>query len=91
MRSEDVPTPVAGHEAASAAVTAAFSILPYPITKDEAIEAVGGWPVPCGDGKRVVLGRMLDLLPQDEFREPMEAVREMDRHWAELQRRLEME
>jgi hypothetical protein len=83
MRHEKMPNPKPGHEAASAAVTAAFSLLPYPISKDMAIEAVGDWKVPCG-AQRIPLGRMLDMLPEQEFESPQSAVNAMDRHWGDL-------
>ena len=87
MRKEEIPSPAPGHEAASAAVSAAFSLLPYPISKDMAIEAVGDWKVPCGP-RRVPLGAMLDRLPEDEFESPQAAVNAVDRHWGELIRDL---
>jgi hypothetical protein len=87
MRVEDLPSPAPEHEAASAAVTAAFSLLPYPISKDMAIEALGSWPIPLGR-ESVPLGRMLDLLPEEDFEGPMDAVRAMDRHWRDIERDL---
>ena len=83
MRRDEVPHPKPGHEAASAAVMAAFSLLPYPISKDMAIEAVGDWKVPCGN-RRVPLGRMLDALPEREFESPRSAVNAVDRHWGDI-------
>ena len=87
MRKEEMPNPMPGHEAASAAVAAAFSLLPYPISKDMAIEAVGDWKVPCG-ARRVPLGRMLDAMPVEEFESPQMAVNAVDRHWGDLSRML---
>lgn len=88
MRAEDVPSRRPDHQAASAAVGAAFSLLPYPISKDMAIEAIGSWKVPLGRS-RVELGRMLDLLPEQEFEEPASAVRAVDRHWGDIMDGLE--
>lgn len=83
MRHEETPHPKPDHESASAAVSAAFSLLPYPISKDMAIEAVGDWKVPCGE-QRVALGRMLSMLPVREFESPESAVNAVDRHWGDI-------
>ena len=88
MRADEVPHRMPDHEAASAAVTAAFSLLPYPITKDAAIEAVGGWSVPCDDGTRVPLAAMLAALPVDRFEDPAQAAEAVDRHWGDVTRTL---
>lgn len=89
MRIDESPSPRPDHREASAAVTAAMSLLPYPISKDMAIEAVGSWNVPCGEGKSVLLGRMLEALPVDEFESPARAVQEMDRHWGDVSRMMD--
>lgn len=89
MRIDGLPSPRPNHREASAPVTAAMGLLPHPISKDMAIEAVGSWDAPCGEGRKALLGRMLEALPMDAFDSPASAVQAMDPHWGEVSRALD--
>jgi hypothetical protein len=81
MKRDDVPYRLPDHQRASARATAAFATLPYPISKDELLEAVGDWGVPLPDGQSVPLGRLLMNAPVDAFESPEDAMHAFDAHW----------
>jgi hypothetical protein len=62
--------------AAHAIIEESFSLLPFPIHKEEAIARVGDRPLPGGDG--LVLGDILRGLPEKAFRDPFRAARATD-------------
>ena len=69
-------------------MTAALATLPYPISREEAANALDDWPIPISADLAVSAGRILDALPERGFEEPGEAVRAVDKHWGEIARRM---
>ena len=83
MNKDEIPQRAAGHQRASASITAAFATLPYPTTKQQAVGLVGEWKVPIGE-KRVPLQRLLEGMPNEEFETPVEAINAVDLHWGRM-------
>lgn len=86
MKREEIPTPIAGHRKASAAVTAALGTLSFPITKNDAIRAVGKWDIPLDAQTRVPLADLLRGVPTDSFDDVAAATAAVDKHWGRLAR-----
>ena len=86
MKREEIPTPIAGHRKASAAVTAALGTLSFPITKNDAIRAVGEWHIPLDARTRVPLGDLLRGVPAESFGDVAAATAAVDKHWGRLAR-----
>lgn len=84
MKRDHVPTPMKGHQQASAAVTAALGALDYPVTRADAIRQVGDWRVPTASGAFVRLGDILQNVPVDSFGDVGAAAAAVDRHWGRL-------
>lgn len=89
MKRNEIPTPVPGHQKASAVVTAALGTLAYPVTKQEAIARVGGWQIPYDRETKVPLADLLAGVPVDQFTDVSQAARVVDQHWGRLARNLE--
>lgn len=83
MNKDEIPQRAAGHQRASARITAALATLPFPTTKQQAIGLVGDWQVPIGD-ERVPLQRLLEALPKEDFETPAEAINAVDQHWGRM-------
>jgi hypothetical protein len=89
MKRDVIPTPIANHQKASAAVTAALGTLSYPITKQEAIAKVGDWKIPYSADMRLPLGHMLKGIPEDHFADVSQATAVVDKHWGRIAQNLE--
>lgn len=81
MKVEEKPVRQPDHRRGSAAVTAALGTLPFPVSKEEAIQRVGDWKVPYGDGSTVPLRAILEKVPEDGFEDVGEALIAVDQHW----------
>ncbi|HEX2021387.1 MAG TPA: hypothetical protein VHH36_01635 [Candidatus Thermoplasmatota archaeon] len=84
MKHDALPTPVANHQQASAAVTAALGTLDFPISKREAIRKVGDWSIPVASDLKVPLGNILRGVPEDDFADVSQAANAVDRHWGRI-------
>lgn len=84
MNKDEIPKRAPHHQEASASMTAAFATLPYPVTKQQAVEKLGDWKVPLAEGERVPLRKLLEGMPEEEFSDPTQAVRAVDQHWGRM-------
>lgn len=88
MKREELPTPVANHQKASAAVSAALGMLEYPATKAEVMRKVGDWGIPVAGDLKLPLKQMLKAIPEERFQDVSEAQGAIDRHWGAIQANL---
>jgi hypothetical protein len=86
MRRAFRPTKRAGHQEASARLSAALAAMPYPISRDQLADALGDLPISLKPGLDVAAGRIIAALPERDFEEPGAAARAVDRHWGDVTR-----
>lgn len=76
-------------EKSSMTIAAALGSLPFPITKDAAIDRIGDRLIPCEPGGVAVpLASVLKGVPAERFDDYLHAARLVERRWSGLARSL---